>query len=178
MKISNEKRAGKKVRVKSVGDWPLLSKIIVSHYEGVTKELGTKSVCFDVPMLPKSLNHYKTLRVIRGKPIYILHNDVNALRQLVMIEMRTKNIEWKPTGITAAVVLFCDPVWVTKDRTVRKMDVDNRPKTMFDAIEHITGAPDELHWNVHAFKVFSKQTRTRVYLFDIGDIVEQLEDES
>lgn len=79
---------------------------------------------------------------------------------------------WHPTGVTAAVVLFETPQWLTKKWTVRQKDVDNLVKPVFDAVEEAVHIPDERHWEIHAYKIASKKVRTIVYLFDLGDVID------
>jgi Holliday junction resolvase RusA-like endonuclease len=100
-----------------------------------------------------------------------LHPDIRKFRQTVDMSLRDR-INFFPTGLIAAIIEFQSPDWITKARTVRKMDIDNKIKPVLDAIEHCTGIKDELYWHVHAIKVVSKERKTVVHLFDIGDVVE------
>ncbi len=86
--------------------------------------------------------------------------------------MGEKRWQWKPTGVTAALILFETPLWLTAKRLVREMDVDNKVKPALDAVQQATDIPDELYWQLHVFKVLSKRPRTYFFLFDLGDVVE------
>lgn len=76
-------------------------------------------------------------------------------------------------GGTAVVMIFLEnPHWITLKLMVNEMDVDNRIKPILDAIKEATGIPDETNWEIHAWKIVSKQIRTTVHLFDAGDVVD------
>lgn len=79
---------------------------------------------------------------------------------------------FKTGGMVCAVILLENPLWVTKELTIRQMDVDNRPKALFDAIKLAINVPDETNWEFHCYKILSKNTRTTVLLVDLGDIAE------
>lgn len=80
---------------------------------------------------------------------------------------------WKPKGAVMAMVFLLSPFWLTKKHTIRENDVDNRSKTLLDAIKHATGVPDETNWSLHLWKIPTKErVGTHVYLFDQGDVVE------
>ena len=76
------------------------------------------------------------------------------------------------TGVTAAVILLESQFWLTQKREIREKDADNLVKPILDAVQNATEVPDELHWQLHVFKLPSKWNRTTVYLFDLGDLVE------
>ena len=54
----------------------------------------------------------------------------------------------------------------------RKKDIDNKLKTLFDALGMATNVDDSLLWHLHIFKLYGHEERSRVWLFDIGDIIE------
>ncbi len=176
---------GKKVRVNRVSElgvhWPSTARMLI---ECLTKECldnYRNTTSFSVPGLPLSLNHQyfhtnQFRKTKKGKTMMVqgkaLKPEVHEFRQLVAQAMQT-NKQWRSTGVTAMVVLFESPAWLTQDFTARKMDQDNKLKPLADAIEQATGVADQLHWEIHTFKVASlKKERTVVYLFDLGDIVE------
>ena len=70
------------------------------------------------------------------------------------------------------MIFLESPHWITQKYTVREMDGDNRIKPTLDAIKNATGVPDETNWEYHVWKIASKQVRTTVFLFDLGDLVD------
>lgn len=173
----------RKVRTKFCGrlgeQWPELLQIILKHQIQRCTDHGLVWTKFQVHDLPKSVNHI----YLKNKPYkdkltgakvvkYRLDPAVESFRLLVMEAMGEDRWKWKPTGVTSAVVILESPTWITAKREVREMDVDNKLKVPLDAIQNATEIPDELHWHLHVFKVASKWSRTTVYLFDEGDVVE------
>ncbi len=162
----------RKIRTKIAGQlgqtWPELAQIVLQYYISRSKERGLSQLNFQVRDLPMSLNH---MYGRSGKRTF-LRPEAEEYRLLVLEALGTKRWAWKPSGVTAAVLLLESPKWITKRLEVREMDADNRVKPIFDAIEVATEVPDELHWQFHVFKIASKWTRTSVYLFDLGDVVE------
>lgn len=186
------------VRVKQAGQlgvvWPEEAQILMTHFEAKCKNRGLIHLQFQVDGLPISLNHmYEKGRgsefckptapgafqdsrgkwrrksdEIRTK----LRQEVIDWRVVVMNAMGAKRWDWKPTGVTACMLLFETPYWITQKRTVREMDADNKMKPALDAIQHATDVPDELHWQLHVFKLLSKRQRTTIFLYDLGDVVE------
>lgn len=171
------KKPGKKVRIKTVaklGDyWPPAARAVLAHYELRRRESNLPTTCFAVDSLPISLNNqYIKGRTWGGKTNFRLHPEQEVFRQLVAYAMGPKKLDWLPTGTVAAVILFETPEWIKQDYTVSTRDVDNLIKPLLDAVKVCSGMPDELAWQLHAFKLVSKRTRTSVYLFDLGDVVE------
>lgn len=180
----------KKIRSKTVSSAvPGLAQGIINYYQGICSESGLASARIEVDMVPKSLNHqyirtvnYKKRTNIFGKiekKGFIntrLHGDVEIFRTKIKYAAASNRVFWQPSGITAAVIIFESPYWVTKAHTVRQMDADNKVKAVFDAIEHATGAKDQYHWQFHVFKMWSKREKTTTYLFDLGDIIEVHQD--
>lgn len=123
---------------------------------------------FFVDALPTTVNH-SHFHVNNRR---ILKPEVHAYRKLVGVALGPKRMTWRPTGAVGAVIFFESPNWVTKKLEIREVDVDNRIKPLFDAIKELTGVPDETNWQFSVFKIASKKTRTLVYLFDLGDVVE------
>jgi len=101
-----------------------------------------------------------------------LHPEVHQYRAFVTEAMGRSRFEWRPKGVTAAIIFFESPYWLDGKRLVAQKDVDNRAKVILDAIELASEVPDELHWEVHLYKVQSKNSRTTVYLFDMPDVVQ------
>jgi len=170
------------VRIKIIGPlgekFPEDFQFFLDYYEKKTKAAGRSSLHFVVDGLPKSLNHmygrktvtdkvtgHQTVRTWRKKEV----DDFNLRTYLAL---QSRRFGWKPTGPSAALILFESPRWLNGKLQIIQMDTDNRIKVVMDATEKVTDVPDELYWQVCAFKVASKRTRTWVYLFDLGDIVE------
>lgn len=146
---------------------PLL-KILFQHYESTCKT----SHSFSVPLIPKSLNHQygKGKNKRTGKTAFWLVDEIKTLRQACAFKLRHSPI--KHFSKTHAIIVFENPQWITKKNTVRKMDVDNKIKPIFDAIEKATGFPDENIFAFHTFKAVGQKQNTHVWLFDMGDIVD------
>lgn len=162
------KPEGLQVRVKTSSDAPKLAEVIIHHLQKECHENGRQWVRFSIDDMPKSVNHM----FFHRNNMRILQPHVKEFRSLVADTMNHQKINWAPVGVTAVVIIFQSPMWITLERRVREMDVDNRVKPLLDAIQHATGQVDERHWHFHAFKAPSKRTRSTVYLFDLGDVVD------
>ena len=182
----------KKMRVKIAGElgkvYPPAVEVVKNYYHAQCQERGLCFLEFRVDGLPRSLNHQYEDGLSFCKPgtpgsfqdkqgrwrvrNYRLKSDVLDWRNVVSETLGERKYEWQPTGITAAILLFEGPHWLTARRLVREEDADNKAKPTFDAIEKATGVPDELHWQFHVFKVLSKRRRTSIFLYDLGDVVE------
>jgi Holliday junction resolvase RusA-like endonuclease len=171
------------VRMKLIGElgvvWPQMAQLILSQYMKQCKEFGRAVSHFKVDGLPMSLNHqYKKNKAYLDKNTgkmksgFRLDPKILDYRMRVCEALGTNRWKFKPTGTVAAVILLESPMWITTKREVRQMDADNRVKPILDSIEHAMDLPDELCWNHHVFKIQSKRERTRVWLFDLGDVVE------
>lgn len=123
---------------------------------------------FCVPELPPTVNN---LYANVGKK-RVLSKDGRDFKKVVAVEIGAKKATWKPKGMVMALIFYQSPHWVTKRDTIRDMDGDNRVKALFDAIQDCTGIPDFTNWEFHCYKVASAHTRTTVYLFDLGDVVQ------
>lgn len=145
---------------------PDLAMAIIGAMTKITKESGKQYVSFSVDKLPGSVNHMKPYRSHR------LADWVYEYRAMIKTAIEQAGINWAPTGVSSAVILMASPLWVTLESKIRKFDIDNKLKPLFDAIEHATGQPDENHWSFHVFKVPAKKEKLTVYLFDQGDVVE------
>lgn len=123
---------------------------------------------FAVNQLPPTVNHnYHHTRFSTR-----LTDEAKAFRDLVGLSMGVHKTGWKPRGVVMAMLFFESPFWITKKHTTRDMDCDNRVKPLLDAIQYATGVPDNTNWEFHVWKIPSKLTRTTVYLFELGDLVE------
>lgn len=169
------------MRTKLVGE---LQKVMPFHAKQLIDVLtadcnmeGLRHINFTMDGLPMSVNHmydrigHKKANGQNGV-ITKLKPEVTQFRLELMEAMAEKRFSWRPTGIYVAIVLFESAHWLTQERKVSQMDADNRVKVLLDAIEIATDVPDELCWQVHLFKVASKRTRTTVFLFDQGEVVE------
>lgn len=175
--------------------WPETAQLLMEHFQNKCDLRGLVRLNFQVDGLPLSLNH----QYISGTPaVYCKPDDPGAFkdkagrwrkkssagfrhtlrpealdwRMLVVEAMGRQRWLWKPTGVTAALILFESPYWLTGKRQVRENDIDNKTKPALDAVMHATEVPDELHWQLHVFKVQSKRQRTSIWLFDLGDVIE------
>lgn len=121
---------------------------------------------FSANDLPPTVNHM----YIHDRGKRILSAEARAFRELVALSLGGKT--WRPRGPVMAMVFFESPHWITKRHTLRDMDGDNRLKPLFDAIQAATGSNDSANWQIHAWKVASARTRTTVYLFALGDLID------
>lgn len=158
-----------KVRIKTC-QWylPLTAREILSSKIGYCAENKKQWTSFSVDSFPMSLNH----QYIRGKNNTYLDPSVKVFREKVKVAMEKDPIVWSPTGVISAVILFYGPKWLTKEHKIRRMDIDNKVKPIFDAIEKATGFPDENVWDFHVFKIPCREEELKIYLFDLGDVVE------
>lgn len=177
-----------KMRVKLTNELPENAKLNIEYYEKKCKELGLVNLKFKIDGLPMSLNNQLEMGTRYCKPgtpgafkdgegkwrvrSNRLRSGAIDWRLVVMETMGRDRWLWKPTGVTAAILLFEAPDWLKKDRSVREMDVDNYPKGTFDAVQSATEVPDQLHWEFHAYKVMSKRKRTTIHLYDLGDLIQ------
>lgn len=186
------------MRVKMSGQignvWPEAAQILIEHYQKKCANSGLVSLNFQVDGLPISLNHmYEkgagsgyvkqgtpgAFQDNKGRwrkkgtgPSHRLRQEVLDWRVVLMEAMGRERWKWKPTGVTAAILFFESPNWLNARRQVREMDADNKIKPALDAVQHATETPDELHWQIHTFKLLSKRSRTTIHLYDLGDLVE------
>lgn len=168
-----------KMRVKLVGELgkelPLTARFLFNQLYDHCRLKGLKTLTFQVNRLPTSANAmYRKRRGDfgpKGKQFY-LSPDAEEFRALTIEALGERRWSWKPTGVTAAIALYESPYWISKTHRVRENDVDNRAKCTFDAVKIATNVPDELHWELHLYKLLSKRTRTTVFLFDMGEVLE------
>lgn len=101
-----------------------------------------------------------------------LSEETLIFRDMASIAIGSQKFHFKTGGIVAGMIFIESPHWITLKHTLREMDLDNRIKPLFDAVKHALGLADETNWEFHVYKVQSKNTRTTVHLFDLGDIVD------
>lgn len=159
-----------KIRVRNVppllSALPLTGQILINGLLGTGKQRSF--LTFAINTLPPTVNHM----YIHTRNGTRLTEDAKVFRDLVHLAIGHQKFTYKCGG-TAAVLIFLEsPHWITKKLTVREMDVDNRVKPTLDGVKNAIDIPDETNWELHVWKVASKQTRTTVYLFDLGDVVD------
>lgn len=174
--------------------YPEVVELLSTHYDQKCAATGKQILKFTVDGLPPSLNHmYEKGEgagyVKAGTPgafqdkrgrwrkkgvgaSHRLKKEALDWRLVTMEAMGPLRWQWKPTGVTAAILMFESPYWLNGKRQVREMDADNKAKPALDAVQHATEIPDELHWQLHVFKVLSKRQRTTIFLYDLGDVIE------
>lgn len=130
---------------------------------------------FSVPELPINSNdQLRRGRVVgTGAPIMYLRKEVDEWRRLVLEAIVKRGDEWRPRGVTCAILVLESPRWLTKERRPRAMDCDNRYKSFGDAVEAATLVQDHTTWEIHVYKLASTRTRAVGILFDLGCEVEQ-----
>lgn len=180
------------MRVKLCGQlgavWPETTTMLINSYRQRCEERGLVSLEFSVDGLAKSLNNQYSRGLKFCKPgtpgafqdksgkwrvqSQYLKPEVIDWRHVVAETLGDLRWTWKPTGVTAAVILLAGQHWITARRLIREEDADNKVKPTLDAVQHSTGTPDELHWEVFVSKVLSKRRRTFIFLYDLGDVVE------
>lgn len=159
-----------KIRVKNVEPLtkvlPFTAQAVLNALLGQGKQRSALN--FAVNELPPTVNHmYKHTRFGTR-----LTEEAKTFRTLVGLAIGAQRFTFKSRGTSAVLIFLESPHWITKKLTVRERDGDNRIKPTLDAIKEFTGIPDETNWEVHVWKVASRQTRTTVYLFDLGDVVD------
>lgn len=140
---------------------------LIQHFTQRCAVRGLQTMRFEIPELPQSVNH----QYIHTRQNTRLTPKAAMFRTITHYAMGSKRMQWKPTGVTAAILIYVSPHWITKEHKVRKMDADNRVKPVFDAVERATQIPDERHWEFHVYKAVGKRERVEVFLFDLGDVV-------
>lgn len=146
---------------------PYSVKVLMQAYRQAPR--GTPELYLEIPLAPPSANHiYRKTVSKSGKPIMFLDKAVRAYRDMAMASCWGK--AFNPRGVAAAIVVI-ESNWVTLEHKVRKRDVDNPIKSVLDALTHSINFADELLWEVHSAKIFSRREATHVWLFDLGDIV-------
>lgn len=160
------------VRTRTIPGMPFdhVSLQISRVYEKMCREKGLQHISFDIPAIPPSVNHiYKKFR-----KNFVLEPRVRGFRDIVSLSMGYRKEEWKPKGVVAVIAVLHSPTWISQERKVRERDVDNNLKSLIDAIKEACNWPDENAWHEHIFKVASSTEKTHVELFDLGDVVEYI----
>lgn len=125
---------------------------------------------FAVPALPPTMNHMYTQVSYEKR---VLSGETVTFRQMVNLAIGHRRHDWKPKGQVLALTFLLSPYWITKKRTMRDADGDNRIKPLQDAIQLATGIPDFTTWEIHAWKITTtKRVQTAIYMFDLGDVVD------
>jgi Holliday junction resolvase RusA-like endonuclease len=146
-----------------------ISQQICSWYKRRVEDERRDWIAFAVPGLPPTINkaYIKTRWNVR------LSDESKTFKEIVRLSLLNKKHSFKPTGTIAVVIQFCSPHWVTKKYEVRKMDLDNRVKILIDAVkEGLNNVDDSLVFEFCSFKVVTRSEETRVYLYDLGEVVE------
>ncbi len=160
------------LRVNNVGPlgqhFPGSAQVLVDLMFRRCKERSLGTLTFSLNELPTSVNH----QYAHSRFSTRLVPEVKTFRTFVALAMGYSRTTWKPKGATCAIIFLESPLWLTMERKVRQMDADNFVKPIFDAYQEATNVPDELMWEFHVYKVASKRSRTTVYMFDLGDVVD------
>lgn len=152
------------VEVHLTNQAPQTAQALVNHYASLCRKNGLTWRSITVNRIPMSVNHQygHSGRATWLKP------EARDFRKSLKEQCGEVLAAWKPMGAIAAVLLFKSPQWVDDAHLISVLDVDNRIKPIFDAIEECSGIEDERIWDVHAFKVLAKRKSVTVYLFDLG----------
>lgn len=156
--------SGTPVRLSTSSKWPANIQAVIDAF----KVTSAAHIEFSINMIPTSVNN----QYIKGRNgrQYGHHPDVIAMRDLVALTLGRNKVKLR--GIVSAVIVVESPTWTTKAGTVRESDIDNRAKTILDAVQKaVPTFRDQNVWEVHLFKLAAKHVRTSVYLFDIGDVI-------
>ncbi len=153
-------------------EWPKAAALLINHYVKEVAEDDMRMLSFAVNDLPPSINHQYAAGRAGNKRGFRLTPEAQAFRWMTKKAIGSKQFNWHPKGIVAALLFFENPHWITQEFRVRAADADNLVKPTLDAVKISARMPDELIWQAHVFKISSKRKRTIVYLFDLGDVVE------
>lgn len=126
------------------------------------------TLSFSVGMLPPSANSMHLHSRFNTR----LTDESVLFRKLVNTAIGSQKFMFKTGGTVGGIIFLESPKWLTLEKKLKEMDVDNRPKALFDAVKHSLALADETNWEFHAYKILSKNIRTTVHLFDMGDMVE------
>jgi Holliday junction resolvase RusA-like endonuclease len=160
----------KDVKNPQFGIFPPSALVLFNHFIESTQNYSLLK--FSLNSLPPTVNHMYINNFARGKKI--LTKETIDFRTSVNIAIKSQKgyAAWRPQGIVIAMIFLESPLWISKKKCVRSIDGDNRLKPLFDAVQKSVGLNDAVIWEAHYWKVYSTQTRTTVYLFDAGNIVE------
>lgn len=157
-----------KIRTRITQHYPTFLMNLIGELKSQSLAQGRMTASFMVEGLPVTVNtmYHHTRFGTR------LTKEAKAFREMVAWRMGPLKTTWAPKGPVAFVIVMESSFWITKEHTVRAMDVDNRIKPLIDAIKECSPMPDELCWHFHAFKLASTIERTTVHMFELGDIVD------
>lgn len=110
---------------------------------------------FQVPFPPSVNSIYKTI-IVKGRPIRALTTKGKKWKENAKLCALSTRRE-KFAGPVAVTVLLCSPRWHTKAGEIRRMDLDDRLKILFDSLEPLFEQGDEQIWRIVATKVVSDE---------------------
>jgi Holliday junction resolvase RusA-like endonuclease len=144
---------------------------IVQALKDSCHESDGKFYSFGVRGIPKTVNSIWKIRA-DGRS----HKDKRAKSFEEELLLRGRTVIKAPVkkGVFAILIAVESPGWIKQDGTVRETDIDNLMKSPIDGIKELIGG-DHLVWDVHAFKVQSRREYTTVVIFELGDIIDQVE---
>ena len=162
---------------------PIAARTLLKLYRELAD--GRSQISFRIPALPPSVNSiylratkkrtYADGRV-ENQHTVVLDQEARDFVKLTAFYLNARRGEWTPRGLSAAVVVFESPTWVTAAKELRKKDLDNKIKVLFDAAAMALGKDDIRHSQLAAYKLFGHRDRTHVWLFDVGDIMDSSSD--
>lgn len=125
----------------------------------------------EIPLMPPSVNaiYRKWHSKKTNKTGHALEKSVIDFR--AMADAACWGKAFRPRGTVGCVIVMESPAWLTLEYKVRNRDVDNPVKVVLDAMQRTLGMKDELVWEVHSAKIFSRREATHVWLFDLGEVV-------
>ncbi len=142
--------------------------LLLKHF----REESRGQFAYSVPMVPQTINHAHKYFVRAGHVATTIHEKTLAFYDMHDKLLMFRRNEWNPSGVAAAVIVFESPEhWVTKARTIKEADCDNRVKVLLDAVKRTTHHDDCIFWEVHPYKLLGKTEATHVWLFDMGDLI-------
>lgn len=132
----------------------------------------------EVPDMPPTANHiYKKFYNPKlGRVMVANDKRVEGWRQ--QVEAACWRREFKPKGTVACIIAIESSAWVTKEYKIRPRDIDNPVKATLDALQQTLRFRDEIIWEVHSAKIFSRRDATHIWLFDLGDVVTAIGNQS
>lgn len=155
------------VRIRTIKSEDARVQHLLAAYDDYCRQRGLRSIYLRIDGTPISTNH--TYQRTRGGQT-ALKPSVNDFRWLAKAAAAGRRFE--PTGVLAVVIVFCSSVWLTKKRTVREIDLDNKIKGAVDAVKIALHLRDQMIWDQHAAKLQAAKDATHVWVFDLGDVVD------
>lgn len=171
-KMPKPKRPDFPVRVRWAKDLtealPHSARLLIKHF----LEYCSHHFSYSVPLLAPSTNSSHQYFAKDNVVHSVVGHKTKDFYKLHTLMLAGRLRDWQPTGVTVAIIVFESPEhWVTKSRTIKVADCDNRVKVLFDAISKSTGQDDCVFWEVHPYKLLGKNEATHVWLFDMGDLI-------